>query len=90
MGLYDPGTLAEAEEGFREFSRRFAEIAGEEPSPLDSTIRFLRSIPASDMAKKNELAKFFQSEAGGNYTRAERKAAYDALLGKANNRSTIG
>lgn len=90
MGLYDPGALAEAEEGFREFSRRFAEIAAVEESQLEGTIRFIRSIPAADMAKKRELAKFFQSEAGGRYSIAERKAAYDRLLGAHRNRGTIG
>lgn len=90
MGLYDPGALAEAEEGFREFSRRFAAIAEEEPDVLEGTVRFLRSVPAADMTKKKELAKFFQTEAGGAYNREARKAAYDSLLGTANNRKTIG
>lgn len=89
-GLFNPETIAEAEEGFREFSRRFGELAGEEPDPKDSIVRFLRGIPADDKSKKRELSKYFQTEDGQRYTREERKAAYDELLGVNRNRETIG
>lgn len=80
-----PEALAEAEQGFAEFSQRFAELAGVEEDPLDGIIRFLRSIPAEDMAKKRELAAFFRTEEGGEYTDEEKKAAYDELLGEQRN-----
>lgn len=90
MPIFNEELIEEAVEGFQEFSRRFAAIAEEEPSPLESTLRFLKSIPAGDTPKKNELSKFFQSEAGSSYTREERKAAYDELLGRERNEETIG
>lgn len=88
--LYDPVTIAEATEGFQEFSQRFAELAEVEESALAGILRFLRRIPAGDMAKKRELANYFQTEEGAKYTKAERKAAYDELLGSQRNRETIG
>ena len=90
MSLYDPNTLSEAIEGFREFSRRFGQLAGEVEDAAASRVRFLRGIPAGDSAKKDELRKFFDSEEGQRYSKAERKKFYDDLLGAQRNRETIG
>lgn len=79
--LYDPLLIDEAVQGFQEFSNRFAAIAESIPDPVDSVVDFLRLIPADDMRKKEELAKFFRSDDGGQYTTEEKKAAYDRLLG---------
>ena len=87
---FDPETLQGAIEGFQEFSAKFAELAAVEESLLANTIRFLRRIPTTDKAKKRELNKYFQSSLGSRYSRAERKAAYDELLGTQRNRGTIG
>jgi hypothetical protein len=88
--LFDPDLIAEAEAGFQEFARRFGELAGEPVDPVDSIIRFLRTIPAEDMRKKEELAKFFRSDAGSKYSAEDRKAAYDRLLGAEINRRMRG
>jgi hypothetical protein len=88
--LLDPVLLAEAVEGFQDFSRRFEELAGEPVDPVDSIITYLRTVPAEDMRKKQELAKFFNSEAGSKYSAEERKAAYDELLGAEANRRLRG
>lgn len=88
--LYDPELIAEAEAGFQEFSEKFATIAEERPGLLENTIRFLRHIPTTDMAKKQELAKFFASDLGSQYSRTERKAAYDELLGTERNKELRG
>lgn len=88
--LYDRRTLQEAQEGFQEFSRRFEELAGERTRPVDSIIRFLRGIPADDISKKKELAKYFQTQDGQSYNREQRRAAYDDLLGRERNRRTYG
>jgi hypothetical protein len=73
-------TLEEAVQGRDEYVNWLIE---REATPVDAenVVRFLRGIPADDMAKKRELGKFFQSELGSRYTRAERKALYDSLLG---------
>lgn len=87
---YNPPSLRAAIEGEEEVTTRLEELqAGEEPS-VDNIVRFLRGIPADDMSKKRELAKFFQTEEGQEYTTEERKRAYDELLGIARNRQTIG
>ena len=88
--LYDRNTLEEAKEGFREFSNRLDRLIGEPERKVDSIIRFLRNIPADDMAKKVELAKFFRTQEGENYNDAEKREAYDSLLGKDRNRRTHG
>ena len=80
----------EAIAGFQEFSERFTQLAEVEEDPVDGIVRYLRSIPAEDMVKKQELAAFFKSEAGSQYTKAERKAAYDALLGEGRNAELRG
>ena len=82
--------LREAIQGFQEFSARFAAIAEAEPDPLKDYVAALRQIPAGDTPKKAELAKFFQTEAGSKYSRAEREAAYNELLGRERNRENIG
>ena len=79
--LFDPLLIEEAVQGFQEFSARFGAIAESIPDPVDSVVDFLRLIPADDMRKKEELAKFFRSDEGGQYSAEERKAAYDRLLG---------
>ena len=88
--LFDPTTLAEAITGFQEFSAKFAAIAEEQPDPLESITTYIRSIPTTDTAKKTELAKFFSSEAGSKYTRAEREQAYNELLGRQRNLENMG
>lgn len=88
--IQDPRALIEAEEGGREFSTRIEELEAGAEIEANSIVRFLRGIPADDKAKKRELAKFFQGAGGGKYSRAERKAYYDDLLGVERNRRTIG
>ena len=90
MSLYDPETMREAQEGFREFSRRMEDLIDEPVDPSRSIIRFLKSIPTDDKTKKRELALFFQRDEGQRYSAAERKQAYDELLGVQRNRETIG
>jgi hypothetical protein len=88
--LFNPDLLQEAVEGFQEFSARFQEIADADTGFIENTVRFLKRIPAEDMAKKRELAKFFQSELGQGYDRKARKAAYDELLGEGRNKELRG
>lgn len=90
MAIFAPDVFFMAEKGAEDVQTRLAELqAGAEVS-VDNLIRYLRSLPAEDMAKKRELARFFQSIEGNRYTRGERKAAYDELLGVERNRRTIG
>jgi len=88
--LFNPETLREAQEGFREFSRRFEELAGEEQPRANSVVRVLRTIPADDEKKKEELADYFRSEEGQRYNAFERRALYDELLGPHRNRENRG
>lgn len=82
--------LAEAEAGETEFLGRIGELeAGADPD-VANIVRFLRSIPAEEMSKKHELAAFFRTEAGQKYSAAERKAAYDELLGVERNAQLRG
>ena len=90
MSLYDPDTMRETIEGYREFSRRLEDLIEEPADPSRSIVRFLKGIPADDDKKKEELTKFFQTSAGSRYSSAERKQAYDELLGAHRNRDTIG
>jgi hypothetical protein len=61
------------------------------PEPtLSEVVAETKTIPATDMDKKRILARYFQSEEGSKYTKEERKAAYDELLGAYRNRGTIG
>lgn len=66
----------------------------DEPAPpaptLEEVITETKAIPTTDMNKKRLLARYFQSEEGFRYTKEERKAAYDELLGAYRNRETIG
>jgi hypothetical protein len=73
-------TLEEAVQGRDEYINWLIDREST-PVDADNIVRFLRGIPADDMAKKRELGKFFQSDFGARYTPAERKALYDALLG---------
>ena len=65
-------------------------IISTETEPSRSMIRFLKMLPTDDDKKKEELTKFFQTPAGSRYSSAERKQAYDELLGAHRNRDTIG
>jgi hypothetical protein len=87
---YNPPSLRAAIEGEEEVTTRLEELQEGEEVDVENIIRFLRGIPADDMSKKRELAKFFQTESGQRYTESERKHSYDALLGEARNRQTIG
>lgn len=88
--LYDRRTLEEAKAGFAAFSSRLDDlIRGERPNPRN-LVTFLRTIPASDTAKKMELAKFFQTTDGERYTREEREELYNDLLGRERNKRTFG
>lgn len=60
------------------------------PTEAENIVAFLRAIPADDMAKKRELVKYFQTPDGQRYSKAERKAFYDQLLGVQRNAMTIG
>ena len=89
-GFFNEEALKDAVEGFKDFSARFGELAGEPQPEVESIIRFVRGIPGPDMAKKRELAKYFQSEGGQKYSKEERRQAYDDLLGHSRNRRTHG
>lgn len=89
-GLYNPETLNEAVEGFKEFSDRFAKIAENEAEPRDNMISFIQRLPADDLEKKRALARFFQSPEGQRYSKEERREGYDNLLGKNRNARTHG
>lgn len=82
--------FAEAEQGFRIFSDRLEQFLEEPVDLVDSIITFIRTIPAEEMTKKRELARFFNSEAGSKYSSDERKAAYDRLLGAERNAKLRG
>lgn len=88
--LFDRQTLNEAVEGFQEFSRRFDALATGRRTDKDNIVRFLRQIPADDMTKKVELAKYFQTRDGQTYSTRERRESYDELLGRDRNRRTFG
>lgn len=88
--LFNPEGIALAEEGGDEVRGRLAELEEGAVIEVDSIIRFLRQIPATDKAKKRELEKFFQTPDGQRYTKEERKQKYDELLGVERNRETIG
>ena len=89
-GLYNPETLNEAVEGFKEFSARFAKIAEEAAEPRDNMVSFIQRLPADDMDKKVALARFYQSPEGQRYSSEERKQGYDNLLGPNRNGRTHG
>lgn len=88
--LFDRQTLNEAVEGFQEFSSRLDQLRAGARTDKDNIVRFLRQIPADDMAKKKELAKYFQTPDGQTYSTEERRAAYDDLLGAERNKRTHG
>lgn len=68
-------------EGGEEFHTRLEELQEGARVEVDNIVRFLKQVPADDKRKKEELAAFFQTEEGGRYNAAERKRAYDDLLG---------
>lgn len=88
--LYDRRTLEEAKAGFAVFSSRLDDLSRGVRPEASNIVKFLRTIPASDTAKKTELAKFFQSEDGERYTREEREELYNDLLGRERNKRTLG
>jgi hypothetical protein len=54
-------------------------------SDIRAHVRRLKQIPASDRDKKRELAAFFQSETGSQFSKEERHEAYNNLLGRERN-----
>lgn len=88
--LFDPNTLREAREGFQEFSRRLEDLAGDAEDRGRSMVRFLRTIPAADEKKKEELADFFRSDVGQRYNKFARRMLYDELLGPDRNKENRG
>ena len=48
---------------------------------LEGIVSFLKQIPADDRRKKDELTKYFQSDAGSGFSKQERFVAYSELLG---------
>jgi len=88
--LYDRRTLDEAKAGFAIFSSRLDDLIEGRRPEARNIVNFLRTIPASDTAKKTELAKFFQTQDGERYSREEREALYNELLGRERNRRTLG
>lgn len=82
-------TIEEAVQGRDEYVNWL--VSREETAvEAENVVRFLRGIPADDMARKRELAKFFQSDLGSRYTREERKVLYDSLLGANRNKELRG
>lgn len=69
---------------FEEFSRRMQRLADDQD--LRGTVRVLKQTPASDREKKRLLSAFFQDDAGGRFSREEKHAAYNDLLGEQRNR----
>jgi hypothetical protein len=49
-------------------------------------VKTVRQLPASDRDKKIAMARFFQDEGGGRFSREEKRKAYDDLLGERNKR----
>lgn len=82
--------LFEATVGFFEQMETLGRIATSQSDPLDEYVQKLREMPAQDTAKKAALADFFNTVTGQQYTKAERKAAYDALLGTQRNQENMG
>ena len=82
--------ITEAQEGGEIYRTRIQELEEGALPEAENIVFYLRSVPADDKAKKRELARFFQTAAGGRYTKDERKSWYDALLGANRNRETIG
>jgi hypothetical protein len=82
--------LLGAADGLQETRSRLEELQEGRQTDKDNIVRFLRQIPADDMRKKEELAKYFQTPDGQRYSREERKSAYDDLLGENRNRRTHG
>ena len=70
--------------------KRIDDLVDDEVDPGRSMVRFLRTIPADDESKKDELKKFFASSQGQRYNKFARKLLYDELLGTERNRETIG
>lgn len=84
------GWLRDAIFGRQEVEVKTLDIVNTDTDPRRSMVRFLKQIPGSDGYKKRELAKFFQSVEGQAYSQAERKQAYDELLGRERNAKTVG
>lgn len=76
--------LGAIREGFRDFQRELKKTLPREN--LRDLVRELRQIPADDRRKKDELAKYFQSDDGRNHTTQEKFLAYSELLGVRANR----
>lgn len=92
MGLFDAAIrkLGEALFGRRDAEVTITDIVNTETDPAKSMVRFLKQLPAEDKAKKRELANFFKTVEGEQYSKQERKRAYDELLGPSRNRDFIG
>lgn len=57
---------------------------------LQEVIEETKAIPADDKTKKLVLSRYFQSEEGSGYSKEERRAAYDELLGRNRNSQLQG
>lgn len=82
--------LRDASVGRDIYESRLQELRRGARTEVDNIVRFLRQIPADDTRKKKELARYFETEDGQRYDAADRKIAYDELLGKSRNRDHIG
>ena len=80
--------LAEIRQGFREVKEKIAQAT--RSGNLRQLERDLRRIPSSDRDKKRELAFFFQEPFGREYSRDERRRAYDDVLGRDRNERQRG
>lgn len=75
--------LAEIRQGFKEVKQKIADAT--KSGNLRGLVRDLRRIPSADRDKKRELAAFFQDSGGREYSRDERRQAYDDVLGRERN-----
>lgn len=82
--------LVAAYQGYEELLDRYARGFTGISESLDDRIQTIRSLPADDNAKKRELAAFFASSAGQQYSKDDRREAYDDLLGKSTNKELRG
>ena len=88
--LFDRRTLQYAQAGLIEYESDLEQLQRGRRADVGLIVGYLRRLPAEDMAKKAELAKFFQSRDGQIFSSDERRAAYNDLLGVDRNRRTNG
>jgi len=82
--------LTNAVEGGVIHRSRLEELQEGARTDVDNIVRFIRQIPADDIAKKRELAKYFQTSDGQRYSAKERLQKYEELLGRNRNKRTFG